>query len=82
MFFESSSLKPSEIGTLFVFFSLNNNLSTEPCQLPVTEIINFFFEIAFVILNALVIASLPVEQNINFGYSLNILLNKFEKLFA
>ena len=48
----------------FKFLSAeNNNLSTEPCQLPVTATI-FLLVIAFTILKLFIIASVPELQNI------------------
>ena len=61
--------------TIFLFF-LKSNLSAEPCQLPVTEIIIFFFVIAFTILNDLNTASVPELQKINFcNWDISQLIN-------
>ena len=64
-FFLSLLESPADKKFGFKFLSAeNNNLSTEPCQLPVTATIFFLLVIAFTILKLFIIASVPELQNI------------------
>ena len=59
--------KPSLNSVLFNFLLLvKSNSPVEPCQLPVTEIINSFLVTALAILKDLKTASVPELQKINF----------------